>query len=56
VYATQSSADKGAALKDFLSFIYSDGQGLAKDAGYAQLPASLVTKAQAQLDKLQIPS
>jgi phosphate transport system substrate-binding protein len=56
VYETQSSADTGTALKDFLTFVYSDGEGLAKDAGYAPLPASLISKAQAQLSKLQIPS
>ena len=56
VYETQSSADKGTALKNFLTFVYSDGEGLAKNAGYAPLPASLISKAQAQLSKLQIPA
>jgi phosphate transport system substrate-binding protein len=55
-YEKQTDAAKGTLLKDFLTFVYADGQGLANDAGYAQLPASLVEKAQAQLDKLQIPS
>jgi phosphate transport system substrate-binding protein len=56
VYETQSSADKGTALKNFLTFVYSDGEGLAKNAGYAPLPASVISKAQAQLSKLQIPA
>ena len=56
VYETQSSKDKGTALKDFLTFIYSDGEGMAKAAGYAPLPAALVSKAQAQIGKLQIPA
>ena len=55
-YEKQASADKGTALKDFLTFVYSDGEGLAKNAGYAPLPASLISKAQAQLSKLQIPA
>ena len=56
MYETQSSKDRGTALKDFLSFVYSDGEGMAKAAGYAPLPASLVSKAQVQLGKLQIPT
>lgn len=56
VYQKQSSKDTGTALKDFLSFVYSDGEGLAKSAGYAALPASVVQKATNQLSKLQIPA
>jgi len=55
-YATQPSADKGNALKAFLSYIYTDGEGMANAAGYAPLPASVIAKAQAQLNKLQIPT
>jgi phosphate transport system substrate-binding protein len=56
VYEKQSSHDTGTALKDFLSYIYSDGEGMAKSAGYAPLPAALIAKAQGQLGKLQIPA
>jgi phosphate transport system substrate-binding protein len=56
VYEKQASKDKGTLLEDFLTFLYADGQGLANDAGYAQLPASLVQQAQSQLDRLQLPS
>ncbi len=56
VYEKQSDHGKGTALKDFLSYIYTDGEGMAKAAGYAPLPAALVAKAQAQLSKLQIPT
>ena len=56
VYETQSSHDTGTALKAFLSYIYTDGEGMAKAAGYSPLPASVVSKATAQLSKLQIPA
>jgi phosphate transport system substrate-binding protein len=55
-YKNQSSADAGTMLKGFLSFVYSDGEGMADDAGYAPLPDALVQKATAQIDQLQIPS
>jgi len=56
VYETQPSKDTGAALKNFLTYVYTDGEGMAKAAGYSPLPASLISKAQAQLSKLQIPA
>src|SRR5262249_23875488 len=56
VYQNQTDHAKGTALKDFLSYIYSDGEGMANAAGYAPLPASLVSKATGQLSKLQIPA
>jgi len=56
VYEKQNDKTTGTNLKDFLSFIYSDGEGMAKAAGYAPLPAGLISKAQAQLGKLQIPA
>jgi phosphate transport system substrate-binding protein len=55
-YANQSSNEVGTNLKNYLTYIYGAGQGLAKDAGYAPLPPSYVQKAQAQVGKLQIPS
>ncbi len=55
-YAKQTNKAKGQALKDFLTFVLNDGQALAKDANYAQLPDSLKQKANAQLSKLEIPA
>jgi phosphate transport system substrate-binding protein len=54
VYKTQSNKAKGDALKGFLSYVLTDGQQLANQAGYAPLPSSLAQKANAQLDQLQI--
>ena len=56
VYEKQTSHAQGTALKTFLTYVYSNGEGLASQAGYAALPASIVTKAQAQLSKIQIPA
>jgi phosphate transport system substrate-binding protein len=55
VYAKQTDAAKGKALKAFLAYILSkDGQALAKNVDFAQLSADLDTKAVAQLDKITI--
>jgi ABC-type phosphate transport system substrate-binding protein len=56
VYANQTDATKGAALKSFLSFVLNDGQALAEGANFAKLPESVRQKAVAQLAKLQIPA
>ena len=45
-------AGKAALVKGFLKWLLTDGQDLAKDKDYAKLPASLQTKALAQLDKI----
>jgi phosphate transport system substrate-binding protein len=55
-YEKQTDATAGTQLKDFLTFIYTDGEGLAKANGYAPLPASTIAKAKAQISKLQIPA
>ena len=54
VYEKQTNHAQGTALESFLRYIYSQGEGKAHDAGYAPLPAAIVTKATAQLAKLQI--
>ena len=54
VYANQTDQAKGQALKDFLTYVLNEGQGLAEQAKYAKLPASLQQKAQQQLNQLQI--
>jgi phosphate transport system substrate-binding protein len=55
-YAHQTDHAKGTALKEFLQFIYTQGEGLASTAGYAALPASVVSQAMTQLAKIQIPA
>ncbi len=45
VYAKQTDKAKGTALKAFLNFILTDGQGLAASVNYAKLPDSLRQKA-----------
>jgi phosphate transport system substrate-binding protein len=56
VYATQTDKAKGTALKDFLNFVLTDGQGLAEGVNYAKLPTSLQQKAIAQLASIVIPA
>jgi phosphate transport system substrate-binding protein len=53
-YATQADHAKGTALKEFLQFIYTQGETLAPTVGYAALPSAAVSQATSQLDKLQI--
>ena len=55
-YTKQTDHAKGTALKDFLQFIYTQGETLAPTVGYAALPSSVVSQATSQLDKLQIPA
>jgi phosphate transport system substrate-binding protein len=55
-YAKQTDHAKGTALKDFLQFIYTQGESLASSVGYSSLPASVVADATTQLAKLQIPA
>ena len=52
VYKKQTDATVAAALKGWLSFILTDGQGFAKTVGFAPLPSDLATKAIAQLDQI----
>ncbi len=56
VYAKQTDKAKGEALKNFLTFVLNDAQGLAESANFAKLPDSLQQKAVAQLSKLEIPA
>lgn len=55
VYAKQTSATQGRALKSFLHYALTDGQALAAGANFAKLPDSLAQKAVTQLDKLEVP-
>ena len=56
MYANQTDATKGAALKRFLTFVLNDGQELAEPTQYAKLPASLQQRAVGQLEQLKIPA
>jgi ABC-type phosphate transport system substrate-binding protein len=56
VYARQTDATKGAALKSFLTFVLNDGQALAETANFAKVPDSLRQQAVDQLSKLQVPA
>jgi phosphate transport system substrate-binding protein len=51
-YKNWTDAKKLDAMKAYLNFILTDGQDLAKDAGYAKLPSELAQKGVAQLDQL----
>jgi phosphate transport system substrate-binding protein len=55
VYAKQTDAAKGAALKAYLKYLLTDGQALLPGLDFAPLPKSLQEKALAQLDKIQLP-
>jgi phosphate transport system substrate-binding protein len=55
VYVNQSSHAKGAALKALLEYVLGPGQSKAAALDFAALPAALLTKAKAQLDKIVIP-
>ena len=56
IYKTQTDHAKGTVLKAFLAYILSpEGQNLAGPADYANLPATILTPAQAQLNQIVIP-
>ncbi|MEY2403860.1 MAG: phosphate transport system substrate-binding protein [Acidimicrobiaceae bacterium] len=52
VYKKQTDAAVAEALKGWLNFILTDGQGFAKTVGYAQLPSALAQKAIDQLSQI----
>lgn len=56
VMANQTDANKGAAIKGFLSYIYKDGQKLATSVDYAPLPKKLLKQAVAQVKKIVVPT
>jgi ABC-type phosphate transport system substrate-binding protein len=56
VYAKQTDATQGKAVKAFLNYALTDGQALAEGANFAQLPDSLAQKAVSQLARLEIPA
>jgi phosphate transport system substrate-binding protein len=56
VYQDQTDANKGAAIKAFLNYIYAQGQKLASSVDYAPLPKSLLKQAKAQVNKITVPA
>lgn len=56
VYATQTDKVKGETVKEFLHYMLTDGQKVASSVDFAPLPASVIEKALAQLDKIRIPA
>lgn len=52
VYAKQADPEKAKILRSFLGFLVGGAQKLAEPNDYAPLPAELVTKARAQVDKI----
>ena len=54
VYAKQTDAAKGDALKAYLTFLLKDGQTLLKEIDYAPLPKTLQDKAVKQVDKIKV--
>lgn len=55
-YTNQTSADKGAALKAFLNYIYGPGQITAPTIDYAPLSTSLLSQAKKQVNALVLPA
>jgi phosphate transport system substrate-binding protein len=55
VYSTQSNHAKGLALKALLEYVLGPGQQKATALNFAPLPDALLTKAKAQIDKIQVP-
>jgi phosphate transport system substrate-binding protein len=57
IYKNQPSKAKGEALKAFLTFMLTTGQGKATStAGYAALKGDLLTRAKEQLSQVVIPA
>jgi phosphate transport system substrate-binding protein len=55
VYAKQNDKAKGEAVKAYLKYLLTDGQGALAELDFAPLPKALQDKALAQLDKIQLP-
>lgn len=52
IYKEQKDQNRGKALVDFLWWAIHDGQRMAKDMGYAPLPAEIVTKSEAKIKSI----
>jgi phosphate transport system substrate-binding protein len=56
VYAQQTDATKGKALKEFLKWMLANGQQYAPQLSYAPLPGPVVNAELAQIDKVELPT
>jgi phosphate transport system substrate-binding protein len=56
VLTNQTDANKGAAIKGFLNYIYKQGQQLASSVDYAPLPKKLLKQAKTQVTKIVVPA
>jgi phosphate transport system substrate-binding protein len=54
-YVKQADKAKGAALKEYLKFLLTDGQKLLPEVDFAPVPKSLQDKTLAQIEKIQVP-
>ncbi|CAN5662538.1 phosphate ABC transporter substrate-binding protein PstS [soil metagenome] len=52
VYAKQSSDDKAALVRAYLTYLLTEGQAILPELDFAPLPDSILTKAIAQLDQI----
>ena len=52
MYQNYSDAAKTTAIKNFLNYIYGNGQKIAPQVDYAPLPKNLLDKAKAQVKQL----
>jgi phosphate transport system substrate-binding protein len=55
VYEKQTKHDHGTALKALLTYVLDTGQSKAEALDFAKLPDALLTKAKAQVAKIQVP-
>lgn len=55
VYANQTDATKGAAVKGWINYVLTEAQALAPEVDFAPLPANVQEAALAQLDKVIVP-
>ncbi len=53
-YRTQTDAEKGRKLVDFLRWALREGQSMAAPLDYAPLPASMIQRLETRLDSIQV--
>jgi phosphate transport system substrate-binding protein len=53
VHPSYDDAAKGSAIKDFLKWYLSEGEGMAADLYYAPLPSSIVTKVEKKVEMVK---
>jgi phosphate transport system substrate-binding protein len=53
IHKSYSDPDKSKAIKDFLGWYLSEGEGMASDLYYAPLPDSMIAKVQKKIDMIK---